>query len=202
MLPLDPHFIFNSLNHIQYFINNEEKAVALAYVSRFSKFMRQLIALSNTATSAIQDEVLLLGRYLELEKIRFEEKFDYSITILRHTGIETIKIPSLMLYHIASIMVYYRVLNSLNPVNIKINFEYSQQFISFTWEDNIILQESNNDTERQDKLTELLKDWNKTYIDRIVATQTMIQTDNVFCGSRLEIKFDTTGALIPIICNR
>lgn len=186
MLQLNPHFIFNSLNHIQYFINNGEKAVALSYVSRFSKFMRQLTTLSNTNYCTIQEELLLIGRYLELEKIRFENKFDYSITIPRNTGADDVQIPSLILYRLVEDIVYGRVLKSLNSVFIKINFDYRQSYIFFTLEDNIPLQ-------GQDTTTQQLNMLNNIYSDSIVATQAVVlNTDNSICGSLLEVKFDTT----------
>ncbi len=76
---LNPHFVFNCLNSIQYYIQVNEKKLAREYLSKFSKLMRLFLESSRNETITITDEIELLTLYLELEQLRFEDKFSFHI---------------------------------------------------------------------------------------------------------------------------
>lgn len=77
---LNPHFVFNCLNSIQYYIQMNEKVLARDYLSKFSKLMRYFLESSRNDKISISEEINLLTLYLDLEKLRFENKFDYNIS--------------------------------------------------------------------------------------------------------------------------
>ncbi|RZM07416.1 MAG: transporter substrate-binding domain-containing protein, partial [Pedobacter sp.] len=58
---INPHFVFNSLNDLQYYINRGEKDIALSYVSRFSRFMRELLSQANEPEVSLEQEQKFLG---------------------------------------------------------------------------------------------------------------------------------------------
>jgi len=76
---MNPHFIFNCLNSIQQFIvlNNKEKANQ--YLTGFAYLIRQTLDISNKPNITLEEEILYLTRYLEMEKLRFGDSFQYSI---------------------------------------------------------------------------------------------------------------------------
>lgn len=78
---MNPHFIFNSLNSINQFIANNNELEANRYLTRFSTLMRRVMENSKNDFVAFSKETELLQNYLELEKSRFPDKFDYSIDI-------------------------------------------------------------------------------------------------------------------------
>ena len=78
---MNPHFLFNSLNSIQYFITGDDKKASLQYISRFSAFLRKVINLGDELYIQVSDEADLLREYLWLEHCRFHDKFDYEITV-------------------------------------------------------------------------------------------------------------------------
>lgn len=94
---ISPHFIFNSLNVLQRFILECNKSKANEYLTCFSSFLRDLIAKLNKTTISLNDEIDFLKQYLELEKIRLEN-LTYSIKIDKNVTLNTIKIPSLLVY--------------------------------------------------------------------------------------------------------
>ena len=78
---MNPHFIFNSLNSINQFIAANNEIEANRYLSRFSALMRKVMENSKEDFVLFSDERALLQNYLELEKSRFPDKFDFVIHI-------------------------------------------------------------------------------------------------------------------------
>ena len=94
---MNPHFIFNSLNSIQYYINSNEKRAANKYLSLFSSLMRKVMENSRSDYVLLKDDLDALKNYLELELMRFEEGFTYSITIQDEIDTEFVSIPPLLI---------------------------------------------------------------------------------------------------------
>lgn len=80
-LQMNPHFIFNSLNAIQNFVINSDAEKATEYLSKFARLMRIILENSKQQTIPLKDEIEFLQLYLEIESVRFEERFDYTIQI-------------------------------------------------------------------------------------------------------------------------
>lgn len=101
---LNPHFVFNCLNSIQYYIQMNEKVLARDYLSKFSKLMRYFLESSRNDKITISEEINLLTLYLDLEKLRFENKFDYNIS---NSIQEDYKIPTMILQpHVENSIVH------------------------------------------------------------------------------------------------
>lgn len=77
---MNPHFIFNSLNSIQSFLMYEEHEKAERYLLRFAQLIRLTLNNSRETYISIAAEIDSLKRYLELEQMRFKDKFVYSVT--------------------------------------------------------------------------------------------------------------------------
>lgn len=78
---MNRHFIFNSLNSIQYYINTQDKYSANKYLSNFAKLMRKNLDASTGDSDVVtlNEELERLRLYLELEKMRFKGRFTYEI---------------------------------------------------------------------------------------------------------------------------
>jgi ligand-binding sensor domain-containing protein len=96
---MNRHFIFNALNSIQYYINSSDKKSANKYLSRFAKLIRKNLDSSHQENGMVplNDELERLELYLELESMRFNEKFSYSIEIGKHVEVEMLKVPAMFL---------------------------------------------------------------------------------------------------------
>jgi hypothetical protein len=94
---MNPHFIFNSLGSIQSSIINEEPDKAVKYLSMFSKLMRNILDSSQEETISLKDEISTIKNYLELQKVRFPRKLDYTIDIDTAIETETVMVPPLLL---------------------------------------------------------------------------------------------------------
>src|SRR5690606_26378510 len=78
---MNPHFIFNALSGIQYFVTTSNKQQALTYLSVFSKLMRFYLLHFEKETVFLSNEIAMLGNYLKLQKLRYEDQFDYSLDL-------------------------------------------------------------------------------------------------------------------------
>ncbi|MEO5777528.1 MAG: tetratricopeptide repeat protein [Flavobacterium sp.] len=78
-LQMNPHFVFNCLGSISSFIVQNGTDSALKYLSKFSKLMRLTLEYSKDALIPIDKEIESLQNYLELEQLRFHDKFDFKI---------------------------------------------------------------------------------------------------------------------------
>jgi tetratricopeptide (TPR) repeat protein len=94
---MKPHFIFNALNSIHQFIDNNNPAVAKEYLVKFSKHMRA--TLNNTLTDevTVEEEVESLREYLELEKANLPGQLNYEIEIDPAIDVENTILPPLMI---------------------------------------------------------------------------------------------------------
>lgn len=74
---MNPHFIFNSLGSVQQFIGQNEAQKAQLFLSKFARLMRAILENSRRQFIPLEDEIESLKIYLEIEKQRFGEKFDF-----------------------------------------------------------------------------------------------------------------------------
>ena len=93
---LNPHFIFNSLNSIQSHIIQNKSETAAHYLNKFAKLLRRVLEYSTVETITLQQEIEWVGDYLELEELRFENKFHWKISVSPKLD-TSIQIPALVL---------------------------------------------------------------------------------------------------------
>lgn len=89
---LDPHFLSNSLVSIQRFILESKTTDASNYLTKFAKLMRQLLEHSRKEVITLEEEIDLLRNYLDLQKLRFKESFEYDIVIDINLELSEVKI--------------------------------------------------------------------------------------------------------------
>ena len=81
---MEPHFVFNTLGALQSFIRFDEKEQALKYLKQFSRLLRNSLELSRESQVPLVDELATLSYYLELQRMRYDNRFDFQID---HPGI-------------------------------------------------------------------------------------------------------------------
>lgn len=96
---MNRHFIFNALNSIQYYINSADTRSANRYLTRFAKLIRKNLDSSHAKNGMVSlaDELERLELYLDIESMRFKDKFDYDITIDKRVETEALKVPAMFL---------------------------------------------------------------------------------------------------------
>src|SRR4030095_5999847 len=104
---LTPPFIFNSMNAIQYFASINDKKGTLDYISGFSRFLRQLLNTASSLSNSVLNEADILRQYLQLEKQRFLDKFDFRITTEESEELRKATIPALLVQSFAEEALYH-----------------------------------------------------------------------------------------------
>lgn len=95
---MNPHFIFNALNSIQNYILNNDQIEAARYLSKFSKLIRKTLDNSHHQFIPLEEIVLSLTMYLELEAFRFNNEFSYSVHVDEsNEKIFSIELPPMLL---------------------------------------------------------------------------------------------------------
>jgi len=94
---MNPHFIFNALNSIQFFITTNDSEQAIQYLSTFSRLIRGILNASAQKRTRLAEELDLLRHYVDLEQVRFEDKFVVKFDIDKNIDKENIEIPSLLI---------------------------------------------------------------------------------------------------------
>lgn len=93
---MNPHFIFNSLNSVNQFISQNNEREANKYLSSYSTLMRTMMENSNRDFVTVANEIDQLTKYLELEHMRFRDKFDFVISVDENLDAETTFIPNMI----------------------------------------------------------------------------------------------------------
>ena len=90
---MNPHFIYNSMNSIQQFIIVHDVEGAMKYLTRFSRILRTVLNMSAQSRIPLYEEIKLIEDYLELENMRFPDKFTYEIIVAPELNIHSAEIP-------------------------------------------------------------------------------------------------------------
>lgn len=135
---MNRHFIFNSLNSIQYFINSSDKKSANKYLSNFAQLIRKNLDSSTQPNFLVilNEEIERIELYLTLEKMRFSEKFDYEITVDDDIDIEMIRVPSMILQPFVENSIIHGVLPKTEKGLISITIKEESDFVIFEVVDN------------------------------------------------------------------
>lgn len=94
---MNPHFIFNSLNSIQSFILDLDVEGANKYLTTFASLIRQTLDNSSSPLISLGSELKHLDTYLQLEKLRFKDKFSYTINTGAGIDQQAVLIPGMLL---------------------------------------------------------------------------------------------------------
>ena len=104
---LNPHFLFNTLNSISTLVMLKQTERANAMLSRLSSFLRYTLANEPTAHVTIAQEVETLKLYLEIEKMRFEQRLRPSFSV--DPRVAKARLPSLLLQPLVENAIKYAV---------------------------------------------------------------------------------------------
>jgi len=121
---MNPHFVFNSLNAIQYYITKNEIELSEKYLVKFSRLIRMFFDFSREKNITLEQEMLLLKSYLEIEKMRFGDDFKFNINVDKSLNIET-KIPTMLLQPIVENAVNHGLFHKNGDGTIDISVKKS-----------------------------------------------------------------------------
>lgn len=128
---LNPHFLFNSLNAIQYFVTSEKKKLALEYLSTFSRLIRFYLKQLGKDTVSLYNEIDMLNWYLKLQKLRYDDSFDYAISIEKESEKhQEAIIPSFVTHTLFENLIERSMFNHKKGQHFKITLKPSEKEVT------------------------------------------------------------------------
>ena len=94
---MNPHFIFNCLNSIQFFTARNDAEKASHYLTKFSRLIRLVLENSKSERVTLTNELETLRLYMDMEAMRFGQKVRYTIQIAPAIDADELEIPPLLL---------------------------------------------------------------------------------------------------------
>lgn len=198
---LNPHFIFNSLAAIGYYVQANENKAASRYLTKFAKLIRAFLESSKNEYISIKDEISLLTYYLELEKMRFEENFNFEIECDANINKSQELIPTMLLQPFVENAIIHGIVNRKDQEGfLKISFAKSGNTINCSIDDNGVGRikseeiKSNSIKKHKSRSTEIINERLKASEDAEEGTITIDFVDKYEDG-----KAKGTTVLIDII---
>ncbi len=131
---INPHFIYNCLNSIQYFNMKKEFENTQYYLQLFTKLIRKTMQYSQEAFIPIGQELKYLNHYLELEKLRFKERLSFSIEVGDDVDM-TSMIPAMLIQPYVENALKHGLATNSAPGRVAIRFERTETGLRILVED-------------------------------------------------------------------
>ena len=133
---MNPHFIFNALNSINAYVQRNDQDKASGFLTKFAKVMRSVLENSRHAEVPLIDDLETLRAYMELERQRTEEKFDFTISVSPDIDAEEVMVPPLVVQPFVENAIWHGMAGKVDKGHIHLNVERRGTQLVYTIEDN------------------------------------------------------------------
>jgi LytS/YehU family sensor histidine kinase len=133
---INPHFIFNSLTAIQSYIFRNDPLQASKYLSSFAKLVRLTLESSRQEVTTIEQEIKILRLYFDLQMLRFEGKFSFTIEVDDSLNTDEFTIPPLLTLPFIESSIEHGFIQLSDKGSIVVRFINQKKFIIIEVEDN------------------------------------------------------------------
>jgi tetratricopeptide (TPR) repeat protein len=133
---MNPHFIFNCLNSINSFVLKNETEAASDYLTKFSRLIRMVLTNSNKTFVTLEDELDMLKLYMDMERLRFKNSFDYHIKFVHPIYADTIFIPPLLLQPFVENAIWHGLMHKEGQGNLDIELSIENNTLTCVITDN------------------------------------------------------------------
>lgn len=126
---MNPHFIFNVMNSIQYFINTKDRTMANQALTGFARLIRKNLEICNKSYISIEEELNYLNLYLSLEKLRFGDKMKYTVSVDEEIDLQSTYLPSMLLQPYVENAIWHGIMPKDDDGNILIEIRKSNEYL-------------------------------------------------------------------------
>ncbi|MEX2484690.1 MAG: histidine kinase [Brumimicrobium sp.] len=133
---MNPHFIFNSMSIIQSYIYDNDLKNSSKFLVNFSRLIRLILENSAKEFIMLSKEIEILERYLEIQKQRFEDRFNFEIRNLDNIETNSVLIPPMLLQPFIENALEHGELDKIKNGKIRITFKIENDLLIFGIEDN------------------------------------------------------------------
>lgn len=200
---MNPHFIFNALNSINRYIIRSDNETASEYLVKFSKLMRLILENSKLNQISLKSELEALMLYVDIELLRFDNKFEFNLDIENSIEKDSLKIPPLVLQPFIENAIWHGLNNKEDKGIIKLSIKPKDSTtLLVTIEDNGIGRQKANELKNSgmqtnksfgmDITSERLKALNRE--ERNFKIIDLYDDNNHAIGTKVEIELTTQAA--------
>ena len=133
---INPHFFFNAMASLQSLSMSEKSTNTTLFISRFAKIMRQSLEITYEELVTIESEIDFITQYLEIQKLRFPDKFDYQFNVEDSLEINELKMPGMIVQPFVENAIEHGFKDIDYKGIITINFNESKEQFNIIIEDN------------------------------------------------------------------
>lgn len=133
---MNPHFIFNCLSSINRFVLKNETEAASDYLTKFSRLIRMVLNNSNKTFITLEDELDMLKLYMDMERLRFKNSFDYNISFINSIDADNVFVPPLLLQPFVENAIWHGLLNKEGQGRLEIELSIENRTLTCIIEDN------------------------------------------------------------------
>ena len=135
---MNPHFLFNSLNSIDSYIIRNESKRASEYLNNFARLMRLILQNSRSNYISLKDELEALELYMQMESLRFKNKFCYSIAVEGDIDTGAVVIPPMLIQPYVENAIWHGLMHKSNGTEglVKIYISKNEDDLECVIEDN------------------------------------------------------------------
>jgi LytS/YehU family sensor histidine kinase len=139
---MNPHFIFNSLNSIKSLIQQNENEKSITYLTTFSKLIRNLFNNMDKREISLYDEIETCKLYLQLEAMRFDTKFSYTVNVDESIDLKSMEVPALIIQPFIENAIWHGIVPRNNGGKVSLNVISKNGVIEIVIDDNGIGREA------------------------------------------------------------
>jgi sensor histidine kinase YesM len=191
---MNPHFVFNSLNAIQYFVNSNQKEKSSEHLGKLARLVRLFLSQAAEPFISLDDEIKRLKLYVELEQIRFEN-FKFSINIDSNVDQKSVKIPNMIVQPFIENAILHGVSHLKdNDGKIDLNFNLKNKILTVEvidngfGIDNTKLKDDTHISKGISIITERLEILQQSYPEKVFSiTQVSVFKDTIRKGHKVII---------------
>jgi two-component sensor histidine kinase len=150
---MNPHFIFNALNSIQEMFFIGDKRLANEHLGKFSQLTREILRASGKQFISLAEEIEMLTKYLELEGLRFESDFTFTIQLNDEDAADDIQLPPMLIQPYVENAIRHGLLHKQGEKRIDIQFVFdeAQKQLRCVMEDNGVGREASAEINKNRK---------------------------------------------------
>jgi len=133
---MNPHFIFNAMTVIQSYIYDNDPSKSSKFLVNFSRLMRLILENSSKEFISLETEIEILQKYLTTQKLRFEDRFDFDISVHPDLAIGETLIPPMITQPFIENSIEHGQLHTIDGGFIRIVFSISNNMLHIEISDN------------------------------------------------------------------
>ncbi len=120
---MNPHFIFNALNSINAYVQHNDADGASSYLTKFARVMRGVLENSRHREVTLQEDLDTLRGYMELERRRMDNKFDFTIDVDAAIDPQQVMVPPLVVQPLVENAIWHGIADKEGRGHIALKVE-------------------------------------------------------------------------------